>query len=228
MNGEVSMVGSDGVDVAEKVGEVDAADKVDRAESAAMALDNVDQAENVDRAESADWAHSADGARKADRAESAAMAIDNVAMAMDSVDVAEGLAPEAVAFAAAYLASSGLVLGDAPMPVPADLASLGPGARLGAVLAGVEVRRLCGGQLADVIAGYLRQIAHLEAGLLAAVRELVHTPSYDGGTVVRAGQVVEHADDELAFAATWTGYRAGHMLGAALVAIDTVPALGAA
>jgi hypothetical protein len=56
--------------------------------------------------------------------------------------------------------------------VPEGVFDLPPGARLAAALDALDLSRLHGWQLVDVVAARYRQVAYEQAKLLAAVREL--------------------------------------------------------
>jgi hypothetical protein len=104
---------------------------------------------------------------------------------------------------------------------------LPPGADLGDVLAGIDARALTGTQLVDLIVARQRQLCFEQAQLLVAVRELAYSPPDAAGatTTVRDTSQDPYARMELAFALTWTEYRAADLVQTALSTVDKTPAI---
>ncbi len=105
---------------------------------------------------------------------------------------------------------------------------MAPGPGLSAVLAGLDPRRLTGHQLVVVLAARSRQIAHEQAQLLIALRELGYAPPRQRDAVVRDGEQNPFATVEAAFAGTWTSHRSEQMMQLARLVVEQVPALGEA
>src|SRR6185369_3559606 len=109
----------------------------------------------------------------------------------------------------------------------ADVDDLPPGPDLGDVLAGIDARALTGTQLVDLIVARQRQLCFEQAQLLVAVRELAYSPPGAVGatTAVRDTGQDPYARMELAFALTWTEYRAADLVQTALSTVDKTPAM---
>lgn len=60
--------------------------------------------------------------------------------------------------------------------LPAGLATMPPGAELGALLEGIDRDGLNGYELVEVLKAQARQISHLQAGFYANIVEMAHTP----------------------------------------------------
>ena len=139
--------------------------------------------------------------------------------------------PKATAIGAAASPGSsetGEPAGPPPQVLPEGLAGLPPGPGLSGVLAGLDPRRLTGPQLVVVLAARNRQIAHEQAQLLAALRELGHAPPKQRDAVVRDREQNPFATIEAAFASTWTNYRSEQMMQLAIFVQEQVPDLGEA
>jgi hypothetical protein len=115
-----------------------------------------------------------------------------------------------------------------PDAVPVGVAEMAPGPGLAVLLAGVDPRRLTAHQLVVLIRARNRQIAHEQAQLLVALRELGHAPPQERDAVVRDQERNAFAVVEGAFGATWTGYRCEQLLSLAEFTLDRVPELGQA
>ncbi|HZC52850.1 MAG TPA: DUF222 domain-containing protein, partial [Mycobacterium sp.] len=101
--------------------------------------------------------------------------------------------------------------------IPVGLAEMAPGAELGAVLETLDVARLNGHDLVVVLAARARQVAHLQAGMYAAMAAIAHCPPGDADSpVARTDGQVEFAADEIRAALTWTRRKADTELGLAL------------
>ena len=102
-----------------------------------------------------------------------------------------------------------------------------PGPDLGDALAGIDARALNGTQLVDLIVARQRQLCYEQAHLLMAVRELAYSPADAVGatTAVRDTSQDPYARMELAFALTWTEYRAADLVATALSTVDKTPAM---
>jgi hypothetical protein len=111
-----------------------------------------------------------------------------------------------------------------------EVEDLPPGPDLGDVLAGIDPRGLNGTQLVDLIAARQRQLCFEQAQLLVAVRELAYSPADAVGatSTVRDTSQDPYARMELAFALTWTEYRAADLVATALSTVDKTPAMLAA
>jgi hypothetical protein len=112
----------------------------------------------------------------------------------------------------------------------AEVDQLPPGPDLGDALSEVDPRALNGTQLVDLIVARQRQLCFEQAQLLVAVRELAYSPADAVGatTTVRDTSQDPYARMELAFALTWTEYRAADLVQTALSTVDKTPAMLAA
>jgi hypothetical protein len=112
----------------------------------------------------------------------------------------------------------------------AEVEDLPPGPDLGDALSEVDPRALTGTQLVDLIAARQRQLCYEQAHLLVTVRELAYSPADAAGatSAVRDTSQDPYARMELAFALTWTEYRAADLVQTALSTVDKTPAMLAA
>ena len=112
----------------------------------------------------------------------------------------------------------------------AEVDQLPPGPDLGDALSEVDPRALNGTQLVDLIVARQRQLCFEQARLLVAVRELAYSPADAVGatTTVRDTSQDPYARMELAFALTWTEYRAADLVQTALSTVDKTPTMLAA
>jgi len=115
-----------------------------------------------------------------------------------------------------------------PEVLPDGLADLPAGPRLGVALAEIDPTRLTAHQLVVLIAARNRQIAHEQAQLLLALRELGHAPPQERDRVVREPDRNAFAVVEAAFGGTWTTYRCELLVSLAEFVFDEAPQLGEA
>ena len=67
----------------------------------------------------------------------------------------------------------------APADLLAQLPGMAPGAELAAALAGLDLPTVPNGRVVDVLRAHYRQLAHAQAGLIAALMEVARTtPRY--------------------------------------------------
>lgn len=116
--------------------------------------------------------------------------------------------------------------------LPEGLAEMAPGPRLGAALAGLELRALAGSDLVEVLQARARQLAHEQAQLLAVMAEIGWCDPYAGpDEVARLAQLPDadeslvSAADEIRAALAWTrnaAYREYHFARSLLRRLPTV------
>ncbi len=104
--------------------------------------------------------------------------------------------------------------------LPEGLAEMAPGPRLGAMLAGLDLRMLAGSDLVEVLRAQARQLAHEQAQLLAVMAEIGWCDPHAGpDEVARLAQLpgenepLVSAADEIRAALAWTrnaAYREYH------------------
>jgi hypothetical protein len=91
--------------------------------------------------------------------------------------------------------------------VPGGLAEMPPGPELAAVLAGLDLTRLHGADLFEVLAAQDRQVSHEQARLLATIWEACRSVG-DGQSLSRAGEPDEFGFDQIGFELHWSGHHA--------------------
>src|SRR5215831_10256519 len=110
--------------------------------------------------------------------------------------------------------------------LPADLDTMPPGPRLGAVLASLDLSRYNGYQLVEILTAQQRQVSYEQARLLAVARELTYTPGCVGTEApTRRAEPDRFTGTEIAFALSCTEYGAQTILTTAVAALDVLPAL---
>jgi hypothetical protein len=111
--------------------------------------------------------------------------------------------------------------------LPEDLVLIPPGPKLDAILAGVDRARLCDEDLVGLAQARNRQVAHLQAQLLADLHAIGQRSDEAVGRPEGSG-AGRWAEVEVALAMCWTGRAAGGQLGLADDVIDKLPVVFAA
>ena len=110
--------------------------------------------------------------------------------------------------------------------LPADLAQMGPGPELGALLAGIDISALTGSDVVEVLQARARQLSHDQARLLATMVEvgLCDPAAYDD-EVSRLSEPPAYAADEIRAALAWTRRAADRELNFAEALVLRMPAV---
>jgi hypothetical protein len=110
--------------------------------------------------------------------------------------------------------------------IPANLATMEPGVVLGAYLSAVDRDRLNGHDLVIVMQALARQVAHVQAELMATMVEVAYCPEGDAESqVVRDNRVAEFAADEIRAALRFTRRAAEAELDLAIRLKERLPAV---
>jgi hypothetical protein len=110
--------------------------------------------------------------------------------------------------------------------IPANLATMEPGVVLGAYLSAVDRDRLNGHDLVIVMQALARQVAHVQAELMATMVEVAHCPEGDAESqVMRDNGIAEFAADEIRAALRFTRRAAEAELDLAIRLKERLPAV---